>query len=88
MLLTELKQACPNAWKEFLLMVDEVWSSRPDLAKVPLEELPFDFTFGLFLRFFKENDLDFDYNNLEPSEYEHEIKAIFSNFESVISHYS
>jgi hypothetical protein len=88
MLLEELKQTCPNAWKEFLLMVDEIWASRPDTSKIPLERLPFDLAFGLFLRFFKENELEFDYNNLESSQYEEEIKSIFQNFEGVISHYS
>lgn len=60
----------------------------PSTTSLNLEELPFDLVFGLFLRFFKENELEFDYNNIERNQYEEEIKDIFTSFEGVISHYS
>ena len=87
MLVTYIKQNCPNAWKEFSEMARKVLDT-PSTTSLNLEELPFDLVFGLFLRFFKENELEFDYNNLERDRYEEEIEGIFTSFESVISHYS
>jgi len=88
MLFIDLKQECPKAWEEFSTMAREILSSQSKTSGLVVEDLPFDLAFGLFLKFFKENDLEFDYNNLATNLYEQEIKSIFQNFESMISHYS
>lgn len=70
------------------LISQKVLKSTSVGAGLKTEDLPFDLAFGLLLRFFKENELEFDYNNLDIKQYEQEIENIFSNFESVIGHYS
>lgn len=88
MLLQELKQECPKAWKEFSTMAQSILVTQPKTSSLLVEDLPFELAFGLILQFLKENDLEFDYNNLPTDQYAQEIKDIFSNFEGMISHYS
>lgn len=88
MLFQELQQECPKAWKEFSTMAQSVLTTQPKTSGLHVEDLPFELAFGLILKFLKENDLEFDYNNLHPSQYNQEIKDIFLNFEGMISHYS
>jgi hypothetical protein len=88
MLLQSIKNTCPKAYLEFAEMARAVLNQHPSTQNLPLDELPFEIVFGLTLKFFKENELDFDYNNLSPQQYEEEIMDIFTNFEQVISHYS
>ncbi len=87
-MLKTLKIAYPKSWQEFKLIASDVLKTSEATSKLIVEDLPFELAFGLLLKFFKENELEFDYNNLEPSQYETEIKSIFANFESVIGHYS
>ena len=86
--LQKLKQNYPKSWSELELVSFEVCKLTPSSYLPKTEELPFELAFGLILRFFKENELEFDYNNLAVSEYESEIENVFSNFEQVIGHYS
>jgi len=86
--LQKLKQDYPKSWAELELVSHEVFKSLPSNYLPKTEELPFELGFGIILRFFKENELEFDYNNLAVSEYESEIENVFSNFEQVIGHYS
>lgn len=87
-LVEKLKRVCPKAWGEFALLSREILDSSEATASHAIESLPFELQLGIYLRFFKINDLEFDYNNTEPNQYEDEIFALFSNFENVISHYS
>jgi hypothetical protein len=86
--LQKLKQEYPKSWAELELVSNEIFKSLPSNYLPKIEEMPFELVFGIILRFFKENELEFDYNNLAMSDYDSEIETIFSNFEQVISHYS
>ena len=86
--LKHLKQDYPKSWAEFAIVAAEVLKTSPATAFLKPDELPFDLAFGIMLRFFKENEMEFDYNNLLPVEYTSEIRNLFSGFESVIGHYS
>ena len=86
--LRKLKQEYPKSWSELELVSTQVFQSLSDNYLPKTEELPLELVFGIILRFFKENELEFDYNNLAVAEYESEIENIFSNFEQVIGHYS
>jgi len=86
--LKDLKIAFPKSWTELSLVSDEVLKSSSATSSLVVEELPFDLAFGILLRFFKENELEFDYDNLQPKDYPSEIYSIFANFENTISHYS
>lgn len=86
--LQKLRQDYPKSWAELELVSHEVFKSLPDNYLPKTEELPFELAFGIILRFFKENELEFDYNNLGVNEYESEIENVFANFEQLISHYS
>ncbi len=83
-----LKRDYPKSWFEFNTVAEGVLKTSPATLHLRPEDLPFDMFFGIMLRFFKENDLEFDYNNLSPSEYTSEIRNLFSGFESIIGHYS
>ena len=71
-----------------MLVASDVLKASEASSTLIVEDLPFELAFGLLLKFFKENELEFDYNNLEPSQYQAEIESIFANFETVIGHYS
>ena len=86
--LIDLKYSYPKTWAEFKLVAEEVLKSASATSSLELEALPFDLAFGLLLKFFKENKLEFDYDNLTPNQYQAEIKVLFNNFENVIGHYS
>ena len=86
--LQNIKQDYPKSWSEFETVADEVIKSSSATSHLRLDDLPFEMLFGIFLRFFKENDLEFDYNNLVQSEYFSEIRNLFAGFESIIGHYS
>ena len=83
-----LKKDYPKSWSEFIRLAEDVLKESPATLHLKPEELPFEMLFGIMLRFFKENDMEFDYNNLSPSEYTSEIRNLFSGFELVIGHYS
>ena len=85
--LLKLKQQYPKSWSELELVSCEVFKTSA-IFLPQMELLPFELAFGIILRFFKENELEFDYNNLAMSDYEVEIENVFSNFEQVIGHYS
>jgi hypothetical protein len=84
--LQKLRQNYPKSWAELELVSQKVFKSLPNNYSPKTEELPFELAFGIILRFFKENELEFDYNNLGMNE--SEIENVFANFEQVISHYS
>lgn len=86
--LQKIKQDFPKSWAELELVSNEVFKTLSTNYLPKTEELPFELAFGIMLRFFKENELEFDYNNLAANEYESEIENVFSNFEQVIGHYS
>ena len=83
-----IKQDYPKSWVQYIEVAGEVLNASPATSALKPEELSFDISFGILLRFFKENELEFDYNNLKPVQYKEEIREIFSSFEGVIGHYS
>jgi hypothetical protein len=87
-LFKELKTAYPKSWNEFEITSQEILGKLPLSSKVAPEDLPFDLVFGLLLKFCKENELEFDYNNLDPKQYAAEFGSLFAQFENTISHYS
>lgn len=86
--LVGLKNTYPKTWAEFALVAEEVLKSSSATAHLEAEVLPFDLAFGILLRFFKENELEFDYDNLAPNQFQEEIKNLFGSFEGIIGHYS
>jgi hypothetical protein len=87
-MLKSLKTTYPKSWNEFVIIASSILKANEATAALNVEDLPFELAFGILLKFFKENELEFDYNNLEPKQYETEIKNIFANFETVIGHFS
>ena len=86
--LKNIKQDYPKSWSEFQIVAEDVLKASSATSLLKLDDMPFDMIFGIFLRFFKENDLEFDFNNLAPSEYFSEMRNLFASFETVIGHYS
>ncbi|HAR19571.1 MAG TPA: hypothetical protein DCR46_02860 [Cytophagales bacterium] len=87
-LLKELKSSYPKSWAEFELVAKSAFDSLPFSSSPATEDLPFDLAFGLLLKFCKENELEFDYNNLDPKQYPNEFHSLFALFENTIGHYS
>jgi hypothetical protein len=87
-ILKELKATYPKSWSEFELVAKAVLDKLSFTPEVATEDLPFELVFGLLLKFCKENELEFDYNNLDPKQYATEFHSLFSQFENTIGHYS
>jgi len=84
MKVAEIAQNSPNSWADFV----EFYNSNFEKHQIVIENLPFEFLLGLYLRYFNENGIEIDLSNTEFQELENEIVKAFAWQEVNRNHFS
>jgi hypothetical protein len=83
-----IQSSAPKAWEDFKKFYSDNFGNLEPLKKIDFTTLPFEMQLGIFLKYFRENGVEPDVQNLDISELENTIADLFEDYERMTGHFS
>lgn len=78
----EIKQEWPKAWKYFLNFYEKDFDQKT--TDTPIEDLGFEYQLGVFISFFNQINMDFQFFSSEIDALKESVKESFATYEEYL----